>query len=148
MKKSTYSVCIIDDSTVDVFITKSVLEGIPEIADIYVFHDPEKALEFVSKERETNAEFPDVILLDIMMPVIDGFEWIDEIDEMFDDNFQPAIFMLSHTSMKKDIESFQKQRLSKVLLRKPLNKDEFLEHLNNTFKEEQPKNIVKNPPRL
>jgi len=148
MKKKKYSVCIIDDSTVDVFITKSVLKDIPEIGEVFVFHDPEKALAFVDNERKSNLQFPDIILLDIMMPVIDGFEWIDEVDDMFDDNFQPKIFMLSHTDMKKDFERFQKQRLSSVLLRKPLKKDEFLEHLNEEFKETESKTVISRSPRL
>lgn len=133
MANKTISVCIIDDSPVDVFITKSVLKDIPDIKEVYVFHDPEDALEFVEKERKTNQNFPNLILLDIMMPVLNGFEWIDEIDEMFIDGFHPAIFMLSHTGMKRDFESFEKQRLSKVLLQKPLDKSEFLEHFNKEF---------------
>ncbi|OIQ36014.1 MAG: hypothetical protein BM555_03575 [Crocinitomix sp. MedPE-SWsnd] len=148
MKKKKYSVCIIDDSTVDIFITKTVLKEIPEIGEIFVFHDPEKALEFVEKERESNLQFPDLILLDIMMPVIDGFEWIDEVDEMFDDDFQPKIFMLSHTDMQKDFERFQKQKLSSVLLKKPLKKDEFLEHLQKEFNESETKTVFSRSPRL
>ncbi|MFT4600589.1 MAG: CheY-like chemotaxis protein [Arenicella sp.] len=148
MKKDSYSVCIVDDSTVDVFITKSVLQQIPAISKVYVFNDPEAALEFLEEESKMNRMFPDIILLDIMMPVIDGFEWIDEVNDLFAEEFIPKIFMLSHSDMKRDFESFKKQRLSKVLLKKPLDKEIFLKHLEEQFAESDTENIITNPPRL
>lgn len=129
MIEKKLTVCIIDDSEVDVFVTKKVLQKIPEVEHIIVFNDAENALAYVVENQKNGKALPDVFLLDIMMPNMSGFEWIDELDEILEDDFEPAIFLLSGTDMKKDFESFNKQRLSSAMLLKPLQREEFIQNI-------------------
>jgi YesN/AraC family two-component response regulator len=61
------------------------------------------------------------------MPEIDGFEFIDSVEEILDENNIeeiPSFIMLSGSKYKRDFEKFDKSPIIKNFLMKPLNKEE------------------------
>lgn len=64
---------IIDDEEVSLFISKRILTLSEQTADIHVFLFAEKALNFIDKD------IPDVILLDLNMPIMNGWEFLDAL---------------------------------------------------------------------
>lgn len=68
---------IIDDEQVSLFITQGILamNGVKE--EIYSFLFAEQALEALSKYTEK--ELPDVILLDLNMPIMNGWDFLEEL---------------------------------------------------------------------
>lgn len=73
-----YSVCIIDDDEVYKFFMKRVLK-IKKIArDVISFADGEEAYNFINKNKENPEKLPDLIFLDINMPIMDGFQFMAE----------------------------------------------------------------------
>ena len=83
MKKrpQNLNVWIVDDSTVDTFITKNALNDIDAIGNISHYNNPEKALELLVSS-EGNSIYPDIILLDVSMPNMDGFEVLKHIKDI------------------------------------------------------------------
>lgn len=72
-------VFLIDDEKVHLFLTrkKLVSEGISEDKDIYSFLFAKEALSSLSECSEE--ELPDVVLLDINMPEMNGWQFLDAI---------------------------------------------------------------------
>ena len=70
-------VMLIDDNSLDNFINKKLLESNGFTDETEAFESAEKALEKL-KSSATD-ELPDVIFLDIMMPGMDGFQFLDEL---------------------------------------------------------------------
>ena len=87
------SVVIIDDSELDTLVVKKTLSDINEIGDVTIFRDPQEALEVIVRDFNTNVKSPDLIFLDIMMPELDGFEWLDELEDLVNENFKSLIFI-------------------------------------------------------
>jgi len=80
------SVLIVDDSTVDRYILIRQLKKMG-IVDIFEKDDGASALEFLEKYEENaityNGKFPPVIIfLDINMPLVGGFEFLEKFEEL------------------------------------------------------------------
>lgn len=86
-------ILIADDEVYLRFILKEILDPIKYY--IYEAGDGEEALEIAIKVE------PDVILLDVAMPIINGYEVLQKLVEK---NVQCKIIMLSAKSQKKDID--------------------------------------------
>ena len=72
------NVMLIDDSKIDNFINSKVLE-LSEKADIIqVYNNPVLALEYLKKTDI----FPDIIFVDIYMPEMSGFDFLDEFSKL------------------------------------------------------------------
>lgn len=70
--------CIIDDDQVYVFGLKKLIEISDLCKNVLVFANGEEALKYLSPIVKNSDKLPDVILLDINMPVMDGWEFMEE----------------------------------------------------------------------
>jgi putative two-component system response regulator len=84
-------ILVVDDSSANLQLCKGLLSN---DYDVRLAKSGKKALEALSRVR------PDIILLDIEMPDMTGFEVMNEIKK--DDNLDgiPVIFVTSHASTK------------------------------------------------
>ncbi|MGK0414097.1 MAG: CheY-like chemotaxis protein [Polaribacter sp.] len=85
-----YSICFIDDDMVYKFFMKGVLNKKKLADSVITFADGEEAFDFIDKNKEKPENLPDLIFLDINMPIMDGFQFMDE-------------YMKIHASIKKQI---------------------------------------------
>ncbi|KYG72691.1 response regulator [Roseivirga echinicomitans] len=72
------NVCVIDDDDIYQFTIVKSLEPIKSVKNITVFSDGEEAINFLSDNLSEENSLPDVILLDINMPIMDGFQFMEE----------------------------------------------------------------------
>ena len=73
MTPCTDSVLLVDDSEIDLFINKKILEFNHFSKNITSTTSPLKALEMLS---QTDDALPEVVFLDLNMPIMDGFKFI------------------------------------------------------------------------
>jgi CheY-like chemotaxis protein len=110
---------LIDDSSFDLFIYEKLLikSGITD--SVKTFNSARDALKFLLGEGIALPET--VILLDLQMPDMNGFEFIDEFDNLPDYlRSKIRIFMLSSTIDTRDIEKAKASPHIIDLLPKPL----------------------------
>lgn len=72
------SVMLVDDSKVDNFINTKILEMSEKARNIQVFDDASNALDFLRKTQD----LPNVIFLDIYMPSMNGFDFLEEFNTL------------------------------------------------------------------
>ncbi|MFC5683734.1 response regulator [Flavobacterium sp. MAHUQ-51] len=70
---------IIDDDPIYQIIMKKVVIKSDLFTNIQSYNNGKEAIESLKKNISSNEPFPDIILLDIEMPVLDGWGFMDEI---------------------------------------------------------------------
>lgn len=73
MPQSLNRVMLIDDEEADNFLHKKIILRSKLVEDVCVFEKAQDALQFLS----ANDELPDLIFLDINMPDLDGWEFLE-----------------------------------------------------------------------
>ncbi|KAB1440416.1 response regulator [Candidatus Galacturonibacter soehngenii] len=91
-------ILVIDDMLTNLKIVESFLKPYYKVS---LVKSGEQALKFMEKNR------PDLILLDIQMPGMDGFETIQRLKENPDDRNIPVLFLTSQEDIDSRMRGFQ-----------------------------------------
>ena len=114
------SVMLIDDSKVDNFINSKVLELSEKADEVQVFDDANLALDFL---RNVDV-FPDVIFLDIYMPVMSGFDFLEEYSKLpKSEKKHTKVILLSSAYDTLEMEKLKKYHWVSGYIIKPLTYD-------------------------
>jgi CheY-like chemotaxis protein len=118
-------ILLVEDNEGDIFLTLEALKEARVNNEIAVVKDGEKALQFLRKENEfANVETPDLILLDINLPKVDGKEVLARIKN---DDFLKVIpvVMLTTSDSERDImDSYQNH--ANCYITKPVDFQKFM----------------------
>ena len=126
-KKKYKAVMLIDDNEIDNLINQKMLEASNIAETIFMHTGATGALEFLKniKKLSTNGVgLPEVIFLDIDMPLMDGFQFLDEFEKLSDyikNNI--SIIMLTSSINPQDLSKAKKSAFVKKYINKPLTQD-------------------------
>jgi len=103
-----YKALLIDDDPTANFLNEIWVRRTALAEGVITFVDPEAALDFCEKNivvMQHESSLPILLLLDINMPTINGFEFLDKLcQQMNVEALGLTIFMLSSSFAQKDIE--------------------------------------------
>lgn len=123
MSASRYNVVmLIDDNELDNFVNKKLIENEHFAGQVLIQPSGISALEYLKKQT-AGSEIPDVVFLDIMMPNMDGFGFLEEFEKLTEDvKKKSKIVMLSTSESFKDLNKANQNKYVYKFLNKPLSK--------------------------
>jgi CheY-like chemotaxis protein len=102
---SSLRVLLVDDNDTDNLIGKRIIEISKFAVKVDVINSAKKALEFLEQHMQNADQLPDVLFLDINMPIIDGFEFLERFEKMSETiKNTTRVVILSSSDSEKDIE--------------------------------------------
>jgi CheY-like chemotaxis protein len=126
------SFMIIDDSEIDRFVHLKLLT-LNNLADeVKEFAGGQEALDYLVEHQSKADKLPDIILLDIMMPEMNGFDFLAHFNNLVKKlKKKPLIFMLSSSDDDNDLRrAIANEHVSK-LLKKPFSPKAFVKLLED-----------------
>lgn len=111
----------IDDSEFDQMLNARIVARSGLVDDFRPFLDAREALDFLRRPDRSRI---DAILLDINMPVMDGFEFLEAATAEFGEDFAGIVVLMLTTSLlPRDVDRARACRAVRDYFAKPLSRD-------------------------
>ena len=129
---------LIDDDAISNFLSSKLIEKEQFAGKVVSYLSAEDALTSISEVLSANvAESPDIIFLDINMPSMDGWGFLEEYKKLPKDfTSRCRLFMLSSAVDKKDIVQARSYKEVEEFISKPLS-PEILNFIQDTHSSER-----------
>ncbi|QWX84557.1 response regulator [Cellulophaga sp. HaHaR_3_176] len=131
--KTTNLLCVIDDDDIYKYAVKRAVKVNKLTNKIITFSNGEEALEFFIENLNKNENIPDVIFLDINMPIMDGFEFMEEYIKLKPSvGKKITIYMVSSSIDEADVKRAKNISAISDYLLKPIMPKELANLINGT----------------
>ena len=111
--------CIVEDDPMQVFIITKMIEMTEMVENTMVFNNGKEAYNKLADIVLAAEKLPEIILLDLNMPIWDGWQFLDEFTKIPISN-TVIIFILTSSNDPADLKRAEAYNLSKNYLVKPI----------------------------
>lgn len=113
-------ILLIDDDQITNFFNQKLLENSKSPIEVKTVTSVIEAIDFLRSNK--NYWIPDVILLDVFMPIKSGWDFLDEFQKEFQsESTSVRLYMLSSSEFDEDITKAKEHILVKDYISKPLS---------------------------
>jgi len=121
------SFIIIDDSELDCFIARKIVAYADKSIAVKTFQNAQDVIKIIAHNTDDNNNGTTIILLDLQMPLMNGFEFVEEFEKFpsgIKDRYM--IVILSSTRNSNDISRILTYGSVHSLMEKPITREKLL----------------------
>ena len=123
--KGNFNILLIEDNLADLRIMQEIFKEFNTKTKIHTVNNGVEALKFLNKkEKYQNNSVPDLIFLDLNIPLIEGFEVLKKIKTNDKLKNIPILILTTSTDQKDFLKAQELQ--ADCLITKPLNYDRYI----------------------
>jgi len=125
------SIFLIDDDPIFVFLTRMIISSTGTTSEISEFRDGQMAIDFLNNNASSPELLPDIIFLDLSMPVMDGWEFLKEY-VLLEPGLKKRItlYIVSSSISPHEVERAKTFQVVSDFLIKPLEEERVAEIIN------------------
>ncbi len=124
------SFIIIDDGELDRFLTRKFLELTHKNVSIRSFESAQHALDIIRMTPKGNSPAQTIILLDLQMPVMSGFQFVEEFEKLppeIQKNYTVVVqTVLTSKNDPNDISAILAYKTVNSVIQKPISREKLL----------------------
>lgn len=136
--KKLDNVLLIDDDEVANFIYEKIIDKSGITNNVEAKTSGKDALAYLDKRIDDGHPLPNVIFLDINMPIMSGWEFLREYEKLtFNKEEKCAIYMLSSSVYKEDLEKAKSYDIVEDYVTKPLTEETLIKIRDRHFEANQ-----------
>src|SRR3954462_10243255 len=114
-------VMLVDDNDTDNFISKRIVEITKFAKRVEVKNSGKSALDYLKENQSSAEDLPNIIFLDINMPIVDGFVFLCEFEKFSEVvRNKCKVIILSSSDNKRDIDKIVNNNHVIKFITKPL----------------------------
>lgn len=133
MQPKFETIMMIDDNSIDLYITSRLIGKNNFGNEVLSYTDAREALKYLQDNINNVDLLPDVIFVDIYMPLMSGFEFLEEYDKLPDPTKKYCkVYIISSSFDKREIARAENNKNVIAFQEKPIT----LDFLNSISKEE------------
>ena len=117
------NIFIIDNDIIVHFTIRIKIQQTGILCKEQYFDDPYEALNMMLSAAENKIGVPDLIILDINMPKMDGWEFLDQVKILLNEKYVPPVYLLSSFETSEHIRKAKSHPLVKGYFVKPISKE-------------------------
>lgn len=117
---------VIDDDDINIFIIKKIVEKTGFDIEMVARNNGQQALDYLNETIAQNKALPRLVLIDINMPVMNGWEFIEAYDSLGIEQ-KVDMYILSSSVYENDIEKTKSYKAVKGFISKPLSMERLTE---------------------
>ena len=126
--KNIEILALVDDDDTFVFVTKKIIEKTNHVKEVKVFNNGLDALNYLKDDLNKSYLLPEVIFLDLSMPIMDGWQFLNEFVNIESENAKKIIIYICSSSISPhDISRAKSISAVSNFIIKPVTKDKFEE---------------------
>ena len=131
MNLKQHIICLIDDDRIYQFTAKKIIESTGLGKQILSFYNGDEAITYLQENIENVDLLPDIIFLDINMPVMDGWQFLETFKILQPKVSKPIlIYMVSSSVDDYDIKKSKEYFNVTDYIIKPINRERFEQLIN------------------
>lgn len=128
MSNTPQHILLVDDDDVTNFLSREMLRIYMSSPQIDTAVNGQDAIEYLKSRASDADSLPDIILLDINMPVMDGWDFLAEFDRIKQPGFEKInIIMFTSSVYYEDIDRAKTYASVKSIYSKPLDEEKIKE---------------------
>lgn len=133
--KKLNSILLVDDDPISQYINQTLIKKLKVSSHVQLAMNGAEAIQYLQTDiKKDRHKFPDLILLDLNMPVMDGFEFLRHYHKLFmTDKQEVKIVILTTSADVNDIKKAQGYPSISNYLTKPLTIDKITSIVENFF---------------
>tara|TARA_Y100001933_G_C19008171_1_gene567516 strand:+ start:958 stop:1362 length:405 start_codon:yes stop_codon:yes gene_type:complete len=132
MTMKPINVFVVDDDDIYQFTMGVALKNFPEVKLASTFSDGAEALDYITTNQNEPDSLPDIIFLDINMPVMDGFQFMEEFVDLLPKLEKTIkVYLVSSSIDPKDLKKAKRIDAITDYLIKPLKSEDIREVLSH-----------------
>ncbi|WP_324028258.1 response regulator [Maribacter sp. BPC-D8] len=130
------NILLVDDDELYLYLMEKTIHQISKELVVSTFTDGEQAVEYIAKCTEEKVELPEVIFLDINMPFLDGWGFLNEFKKLKPKIINNInIYMVSSSMRESDVKRASNFEELTGYVVKPVNKVQLAEIFKKIYHE-------------
>lgn len=117
---------IVDDDKLFTHIAQKIVDNTRLVEEVNVYDNGQEAYEYLRAHRNDPNQLPDVILLDLSMPILDGWGFLDRFNSLkLSRDKRIEVYVCSSSISPEDISKARALSVVSDYILKPLTRHKF-----------------------